>query len=366
MDNQAAAIVVTGTAALQKIDRRHIDRQITPTLAALGVTVDDDKDKFYRMNKFAQWLDENEREWHDPDLGTYRDHLVRTLAPATAAAHLSTIRAHYRDIVESNRLRDLFYSMLPGDAKDAANRKAYVDELITRIQNAVAPGQSSVEMTKHQDVDDRQHLRLTTGQADALLRAPGLDTLQGLRDTAIIAMMLCTGAREMEIAALHVEDLRSMFGGALALRIRKGKGKKARLVPYGELDWCLLYVEKWLTVSGITSGAVFRGFYKPHKDQRPRVRETAITTRAIQKIMDEYPVIVDGRQVSAKPHDLRRTYARRLYDAGVTVEAIQQNLGHANTKTTMGYIGILDAAQRAPVRVFNPPHLKDLDRVTML
>jgi len=53
------------------------------------------------------------------------------------------------------------------------------------------------------------------------------------------------------------------------------------------------------------------------------------------------------------PHDLRRTYARRLYEGGLDVVAIQQNLGHADLKTTLGYIGTLDADRRRAPAVYN-------------
>ena len=53
------------------------------------------------------------------------------------------------------------------------------------------------------------------------------------------------------------------------------------------------------------------------------------------------------------PHDLRRTYARRLYDAGTALVAIQQNLGHADVKTTLGYMGELDAEQRTPPAIYS-------------
>ena len=51
-----------------------------------------------------------------------------------------------------------------------------------------------------------------------------------------------------------------------------------------------------------------------------------------------YPVTVGGKPVHVKPHDCRRTYARRLYEAGVDPVALQQNLGHSDLKTTIGYI----------------------------
>ncbi len=61
---------------------------------------------------------------------------------------------------------------------------------------------------------------------------------------------------------------------------------------------------------------------------------------------------MNGERVWVKSHDLRRTYARRLYEAGMAPLEIQQNLGHADLQTTLGYIGTLGAAQRRPPAVY--------------
>ena len=44
---------------------------------------------------------------------------------------------------------------------------------------------------------------------------------------------------------LDVGDLRQRLGGELALHVREGKGARERLVPYGDLDWCLAVVDAW-------------------------------------------------------------------------------------------------------------------------
>jgi len=94
---------------------------------------------------------------------------------------------------------------------------------------------------------------------------------------------------------------------------------------------------------------VFRGFYKGNRKLRPG----RLSVRAIQYILETYPIMVDGGMVTVNAHDLRRTYARRLYVAGVDLVAIQQNLGHADVKTTLGYIGTLDAKARKPPKVYD-------------
>ncbi len=57
-------------------------------------------------------------------------------------------------------------------------------------------------------------------------------------------------------------------------------------------------------------------------------------------------------QTVVNPHDLRRSYARLLYEAGVDVVAIQQNMGHVYIRETLSYIGELDAHHRTPPSAF--------------
>src|SRR5258708_14856312 len=82
-------------------------------------------------------------------------------------------------------------------------------------------------------------------------------------------------------------------------------------------------------------------------------RSEKLTTRQVQRIVHSYPINVDGVLRSVKPHDLRRTYARRMFETGMKPEAIQQNLGHGDLKTTMLYIGTLDSATRSPSGAFS-------------
>jgi site-specific recombinase XerD len=307
------------------------------------------KDIRYRLNKFTRWIAAQGCGWHEPDLVAYRDHLLNTYAPSTVQAHLSTIRGRYREILQDNTTRDVLYRLASQTAESPADRKALVDELLTRIENDIDPGRSSVKTTTRQDRPDSQHLRLTSEQASALMAAPGLGTLEGLRNTAAISTMLCTGVREAELSALMVQDLRQRLGGELALHVRKGKGRKERLIPYGELSWVLAIVDRWLAVARIEKGYVFRGLYKGGRQLRPG----RFSVRAIQYILASYPIMVDGELVTVRPHDLRRTYARLLYEAGVDLVAIQQNLGHADVKTTLGYIGTLDAGRRRAPAIYS-------------
>ncbi len=298
----------------------------------------DGGDTDYRIRRYFEWLAAQGLGWWQVDLGVYRDHLIEQgLTAATMKAYLSSARQGIRRMLLT---RDLLYAMTnPGDPIE--RRKAFADELESRLRIAASPERSKVRLIKRQDRDDREDVRLTRHQAEALLSAPGQDTLGGLRDTALIAVMLCTGVREGELVALKVDDLYTRLGREPALRVRQGKGMKQRLIPYGDMIWVLEIVEKWMQNAGIETGPVFRGLFKGGK-----VRETPLTTRAVRAILKSYPIRLFDTVRPVRPHDLRRTYARQMYEAGADLMAIQQNLGHQKQETTQAYIGILDADRR--------------------
>jgi site-specific recombinase XerD len=161
--------------------------------------------------------------------------------------------------------------------------------------------------------------------------------------------MLATGIREQELCSLVVSDLYETLGEQPALLVREGKGAKQRLIPYGDMIGARAIVERWLRAAGISEGVVFRGFYQGKR----ALRHTGLDVRSVQRILERYPIAMNGKTSYARPHDLRRTYARRLFDAGVESVAIQQNLGHSDLKTTLGYIGSLDVDRRKPPSVFD-------------
>jgi site-specific recombinase XerD len=53
------------------------------------------------------------------------------------------------------------------------------------------------------------------------------------------------------------------------------------------------------------------------------------------------------------PHTLRRTYATKLKDVGVTLDTIQRYLGHASISTTTGYFAPRDERAVGLVRDLN-------------
>lgn len=78
-------------------------------------------------------------------------------------------------------------------------------------------------------VDDKVVEPLTDGQIVALLATCGRDFI-GVRDQALIRLMVESGVRAGEVIAMDVDDLDVKAGSAI---VRRGKGGRGRLVPFG-------------------------------------------------------------------------------------------------------------------------------------
>ena len=106
---------------------------------------------------------------------------------------------------------------------------------------------------------------LGDAQARALLEAPPADTLKGLRDRAILSVLLYHALRREELTKLLVKDLAQMRRGVPHLRVQ-GKGGKLRFIPTHPSS--LRLVTEYLAAAG--HGAELDGpLFRPLRGLRP-------------------------------------------------------------------------------------------------
>jgi site-specific recombinase XerD len=181
---------------------------------------------------------------------------------------------------------------------------------------------------------------LSLEQARRLVNTPDPSTRRGLRDRAILCVLVLAGLRREECAALTVEHLQQREGRWVITDL-VGKRGRVRSVPVrpavkGALD-------AWLQAAGITSGALWRAFRKgDHLDEKSQ----GLSSQALWGVVSDYAGQLGLENIA--PHDLRRTYAKLAHQGGAALEQISLNLGHESIRTTELYLGVDLDLQHAP------------------
>jgi integrase len=183
---------------------------------------------------------------------------------------------------------------------------------------------------------------LTLEQVQRLINAPDLTRLIGLRDRALLAVMIGGGLRRSEVANLKLEDLQQRDGRWVIVDLL-GKGNRVRTVPLP--NWAKRAIDEWTQAVNISSGYAFRPINKGGV-----INGDGITPQAVQNIVKEYADIC-GYTLSA--HDLRRTFAQLARKANAPIDQIQLTLGHASVQTTERYLGTKQDLTSAPCDLIN-------------
>jgi len=171
----------------------------------------------------------------------------------------------------------------------------------------------------------RLGLWLSLEDAQELLGLPDVATVKGLRDRAIIALLLGTGLRRSELVSLTVAHFQEREGRPALVDI-EGKGWKLRSVPVP--GFAHVAVGEWLAKAEIVEGPVFRRVRK-----NGLVGSEPLTDRAVYYILQQYHPLLGA-------HDLRRTFGTLAVKGGAPLDQVQKALGHASIQTTEGYLNL--------------------------
>jgi integrase len=167
---------------------------------------------------------------------------------------------------------------------------------------------------------------LDPAEVDALTAA-----LRTHRDRAMAAAMVLGGLRRCEVLGLRLGDLRF---GERRLFIAEGKGGHQRLVPVSPRFFT--EVSAYLDAERPAAAATDRVFVVL---KGPR--------RGLPLSADGLDEILDGARRRAglargTCHQLRHTCLTRLRKAGMTLEAVQAQAGHASIESTRIYLHLGD------------------------
>lgn len=189
---------------------------------------------------------------------------------------------------------------------------------------------------------DREHKKdyLTSGQVKEVLSGIERDSLQGLRDYAILTLMVTGGLRDIEVVRADVGDLRTV--GENTVLYVQGKGRQEK-TEYVKIDSIVeRAIRSYLKARGkvTETDPLFSSLSNNSKGQR-------LSTRSVSGIVKARlrEAGYDSDRLTA--HSLRHTAVTLSLLAGKDITEVQQFARHANLATTMIYNHSLDKAKNS-------------------
>lgn len=166
---------------------------------------------------------------------------------------------------------------------------------------------------------------LSEAHVEALLAAPDITSVLGLRDRTMLELMYASGLRVSELVLLKTVELGLTEG---VIRVT-GKGSKTRLVPFGEE--ARAWIERYLSAargnilgSKITDALFVTSLGGP------------MTRQMFWTLIKKYAQRA-GINAPLSPHTLRHAFATHLLNHGADLRVVQLLLGHADISTTQIY-----------------------------
>jgi len=163
------------------------------------------------------------------------------------------------------------------------------------------------------------------------------NSVKGLRDCALLSLLVGSGLRRSELAGVNCEHVQQRDGRWLIADL-VGKHGRIRTVPIPL--WAHAAIARWQRAACMTEGPLFR-----RVSRHGRISSQAISPQAVFEIVRSY---ANTLAFAIGPHDLRRSFARLAHLGHAPLEQIQLSLGHASVLTTEIYLGVKQDLADAP------------------
>ena len=185
----------------------------------------------------------------------------------------------------------------------------------------------------------RAHTWLSEEQIAALEASCGAD-VTGLRDRVVLGLLVGCGLRRAELAQARWEDLitQPIEGQPRTFLNVRGKGNKVRSVPLtaGLID-LLADWSGWTGREGRIVRSLGRGL---------RIGDSLCAV-SIYRVVARHGKAIGVPDLAA--HDLRRTFAQRVWSATHDLLLVAELMGHASIVTTQRYLQLDTGKKRAGV-----------------
>ena len=160
-----------------------------------------------------------------------------------------------------------------------------------------------------------------------------------LRDRSIILIGFSGGFRRNEIVSLDYDDLEFVNEG-IKINLKRsktdqfGEGLTKGLPYFSSSQYCpVKSLQKWLNISKINSGSLFRPLSKGSK-----LSENRLTDQSVALLIKKYIELagIDSKDYSG--HSLRSGFATSAADSGADERNIMAMTGHKSTEMVRRYI----------------------------
>jgi len=165
------------------------------------------------------------------------------------------------------------------------------------------------------------------------------EEIKKFRDRSLILIGFSGGFRRNEIVSLDYEDL-DFVGEGLKINLKRsktdqfGEGAVKGLPYFDNSQYCpVLSLKKWIEVSNIKYGPLFRRFAKGSK-----LTENRLTDQTVALLIKEYLKLagIDSKNYSG--HSLRSGFATSAAESGAEERSIMAMTGHKSTEMVRRYI----------------------------
>ena len=165
------------------------------------------------------------------------------------------------------------------------------------------------------------------------------EQIKKLRDRTIILIGFSGGFRRNELVSLDFDDLDFVAEGLkISLKRSKtdqfGEGTVKALPYFNNIKYCpVLSLKKWIEISKINTGPLFRRFTKGSNLSKNR-----LTDQTVALLIKEYlkQAGIDSKNYSG--HSLRSGFATTAAESGVEERSIMAMTGHKSTEMVRRYI----------------------------
>ena len=166
-----------------------------------------------------------------------------------------------------------------------------------------------------------------------------MDEIKKFRDRSIILIGFTGGFRRNEIVSLDYEDLDFVLEG-LKINLKRsktdqfGEGFVKGLPYFDNPRYCpVTSISKWIEISKISSGALFRKFNKGSK-----LSEYRLTDQTVALLIKKYLKLAGIESKDYSGHSLRSGFATSAAESGVEERNIMAMTGHKSSEMVRRYI----------------------------